>query len=232
MLIAAIDKSHGWDNRARCGRKGAAWTKSTARNIFVCLTRRRFDRRAWWYKEDTSILRRYITKVAHDKLRTLIKSCCQFWELRWQNVQRHQEGCHIYANQRKTWDRRKSAAIRGGIKGVSFHCYLKTRTRVVLLPLIFPTLLFTSSPFPFHPSALGSGPSVTLTSTTGERPAVFRPVYFCLFHRCACACLRALCTVYKCIILEPRAHGWLLPRSCAFSLFVSLKQTTHVATLL
>lgn len=102
---------------------------------------------------------------------------------------------------RKTWDRQRSAEMRGGIKGVSLHCYLKTSTRVVLLPPHLSLILFTSSPFPFnppfHPPALVSGPSVTLTCTTAVfRPPAF-PVYFCLFHRCACACLRALWTVYK-----------------------------------
>lgn len=95
--------------------------------------------------------------------------------------------------------------MRGGIKGVSSHCQLKASTRVGLVPPHLSSILFTSSPFPFippfHPAALLSGPSVTLTSTTGDPPAVFRPpafpVYFCLFHRCACACLRALWTVYK-----------------------------------
>lgn len=95
--------------------------------------------------------------------------------------------------------------MRGGIKGVSSHCQLKPSTRVGLVPPHLSSILFTSSPFPFippfHPAALLSGPSVTLTSTTGDPPAVFGPpafpVYFCLFHRCACACLRALWTVYK-----------------------------------
>lgn len=75
--------------------------------------------------------------------------------------------------------------------------------RFILL-FVFYFNLSPSSSFPYLPpllspssSSLVSGPSVTLTSTTGDHPAVFGPpaflVYFCLFHTlCLCMCLRSM----------------------------------------
>lgn len=102
----------------------------------------------------------------------------------------------------------------------------------ILLFLHHPIHLILVSPHQAHPPPLRCpltppppvpGPSVTLTSTAGDTPAVFRPpaslVYSSLFHTgCACICVRL--GIMDCIRVHKRWHVRL-------HFFWSL-QTTHV----
>lgn len=83
--------------------------------------------------------------------------------------------------------------MRQGIKGVSFYYYLKTSTRIVLLPLIFPP---SSSPLPHFPSTLPSilsllflvhlwprrPPQETHQLCLGLQPSQFTSVYSTAVH--------------------------------------------------
>lgn len=115
--------------------------------------------------------------------------------------------------------------MQGEERGSFFPCYLKSLLCFVLpsssffyftlptsssfLPInppinLSPLFYLPTSPFTSPPSSLVHSPSVTLTSTAGDTPAVFGPpasrllLYYSVYStQSACACDSALWTVYE-----------------------------------